>query len=88
MPYQARSERKTLVYVSTLQSLAPRPLRWVSPQDGSVWSLDYRAWRNRVKRGMAYVVACEMVHIWKANVSGLELRGQLGDGLLVLDSIE
>ena len=37
---------------------------------------------------MAYVVACEMVHIWKVNVSGLELRGQLASGSLVLDSIE
>ena len=37
---------------------------------------------------MAYVVACEMVHIWKANVSGLGLRGLLACGLLVLDNME
>ena len=37
---------------------------------------------------MAYIVACEVVHIWKDNVSDLELRGQHTFGLLVLDSIE
>ena len=37
---------------------------------------------------MAYIVPCEVVHIWKANVSDLKLRGQHAIGLLVLDSIE
>ena len=37
---------------------------------------------------MAYIVACEVVHIWKVNVSYLELRRQHAIDLLVLDSIE
>ena len=37
---------------------------------------------------MAYIVACEVVHIWKDSVSDVELRGQHATGLLVLDSIE
>ena len=37
---------------------------------------------------MAYIVACEVVHIWKINVSYLDLRRQRAVGLLVLDSIE
>lgn len=37
---------------------------------------------------MAYIVACKVVHIWKDNVSDLELCGQHATGLLVLDSIE
>ena len=37
---------------------------------------------------MAYIVACEVVDIWKINVSYLVLRRQHIIGLLVLDSIE
>ena len=41
-----------------------------------------------MQKGMAHIVACEVVYIWRANVSDLELRGQHAIGLLVLDSIE
>lgn len=37
---------------------------------------------------MAYVVACEVVHIWRTSVSYLKFREQRATGLLVLDSIE
>lgn len=37
---------------------------------------------------MAYIIACKVVHIWKDNVSDLELRWQNATGSLVLDSIE